>query len=196
MGAITGSARASLVTVATDVTVKETDYMTTSAATPTRAGRISSEPRARRRSGAVLLAGAAFVSFVVVPGGSAKLYWMPIILGISYLLAGAVAGKGSLFWAAGLIVSSWGLAVLLLLRGTWTTDFSGTAVTAIGVGLVLAALLPRVGVPVSLASLAVPVLLIGVFELLQAESSSLFSKGWLFGIILALRGLYDLRPGD
>lgn len=176
--------------------MKETAYMTTTAVAPTRSGLTNNGPGARRRSGAVLLVGAAFVSFVVAPGGSAKLYWMPIILGVSYLLAGAVAGRRSLFWAAGLIVSSWGLAVLLLLRGTWTTDFAGTAVTAIGVGLVLAALLPRVGISVSLASLAVPVLLIGVFELLQAESSSVFSKGWLFGIILALRGLYDLRPGD
>ena len=170
--------------------------MTTTTAAPTRAGLSTSGPSARRRSGAVLLAGALLVSFVVAPGGTAKLYWMPIILGVSYLSAAAVGGKGSPHWAVGLILSSWGLAVLLLLRGTWTTDFAGTAVMAIGVGLVLAALLPRVGIAVSPALLALPVLLIGVFEFLQAESSDVFSKGWLYGVILGLRGLYDLRPGD
>lgn len=170
--------------------------MTRTGAEPTRAGSSGIDVGARRRSGAVLLVGALLVSVIVGPVGPAKLYWMPIILGVSYLLAGAVAGRRSLFWAAGLIVSSWGLAVLLLLRGTWTTDFSGTTVAAIGVGLVLAALLPRVGVEVSLASLAIPVLLIGVFEFLQAESLDVFSKGWLFGLILALRGIYDLRPGE
>ncbi len=163
---------------------------------PTRAGLVIDDARARRRSGAVLLLGALVVSLVVAPGGEARLYWMPIILGLSYLLAGLVAGKHSLYLAAGLIVSTWGLAVLLVLRGSLTTDFAGTAVTAIGLGLVAAALLPRAGIPVSLASLAVPVLAIGVFELLQAESSEVFSKGWLYGVLLAVRGLYDLRPGD
>lgn len=170
--------------------------MTTTTQAPTRTSHTGPKPAARRRSGAVLLAGALLVSVVVAPGGSAKLYWMPIILGLSYLVAGVVAGKSSLYWAAGLIVSSWGLAVLLVLRGSLTTDFAGTATTAIGVGLVLAALLPRVGIAVAPVSLAVPVLLIGVFQLLQAESSDVFSKGWVYGGILAVRGLYDLRSGD
>jgi hypothetical protein len=170
--------------------------MTTTDA-PTSARSSGRGPGARRRlSAGVLFVGALLASFVVVPGGSAKLYWIPIIVGMAYLLAAAVVGRQSPLWPAGVVVSSWGVAVLLVLRGTWSTDFSGTAVTAIGVGLLLAALLPRVGVAVSLTSLAVPVLLLGSFELLQAESLDLFSKGWLFGVALALRGLYDLRPGD
>jgi hypothetical protein len=182
--------------VAAGVTVTEAAHMTTTDA-PTSDRSSGSGPGARRRlSAAVLFGGALLASFAVVPGGSAKLYWIPIIVGVTYLLAGAVVGRQSPLWPAGVIVSSWGLAVLLVLRGTWSTDFSGTAVTAIGVGLLLAALLPRVGVAVSLTSLAVPVLLLGSFELLQAESLDLFSKGWLFGVALALRGIYDLRPGD
>lgn len=149
---------------------------------------------ARVRSGAVLLAGALLVSLVVVPVGGAELFWMPLLLGLTYLLAGAVVGRHSSYWAAGLVVSCWGLAVLLVLSDVLTTDFAASAVTGIGTGLVLAALLPRVGIAVSTLSLAVPVLLIGVLELLQAESGGVFGKGWFYGAVLAARGLYDLRP--
>lgn len=146
-----------------------------------------------RRRGTVLLLGAAVVSLVVSPVGGADLYWMPLVLGLTYLLAAMAGGREGALWSAGLVVTSWAVAVLLVLTGTLQLDFAGAAVTGLGIGAVLASLLPRVGIPAPALSIAAPVLLVGVLELAQSQLHGPLDKGWAYGGLLALWGLWELR---
>ena len=150
---------------------------------------------ARRRRGLVLLLGGVLVALTVAPVGGLALYWMPLLLGLTYLAAAAVGGRRGALWAAGLVVTCWGVAVALVLTGTLHVDFAGAAVTGLGAGAVLAALLPRVGVASSPVSVAVPVLLVGVLELAQAQQHGVLDRGWAYGALLVGWGLWELRPG-
>ncbi len=72
------------------------------------------------------------------------------------------------------------------------------AVMALGLGGVLAALLARVrGFSISPMSIAVAVLLTGVFALLEQQMVSPFAgQTWVYAGLLVLWGLYELRPAS
>ncbi len=169
-------------------------------ATPDTRPRIWPKSSRRRQSGIVLLVGAVVVSATVEPIGGAQLYWMPLVLGLTYVLAGLTSGGTSRLAAAGLVVTGWAVAVLLVRSGTLDADFAATGILGLGVGALLACQIPRVGFTVTPYSLAVPVVLVGLLALLQSEAGGVFNKGWLYGGLLAARGLWDLvggqQPGD
>jgi len=101
-----------------------------------------------RARGAVLVLGAVLTSVVIAPVGGLSLYWMPLFVGVSYLVASAVGGRTGGLWVPGLMVSFWGLADVLVLSGTLHVDFASAAITGVGLGALAAVLvLPRVGVP-------------------------------------------------
>lgn len=147
-----------------------------------------------RVRGLVLLAGAVIVGLVIKPVGSANLYWMPLIIGVSYLVASAVGGRTGGLWVPGLMVTCWGLADVLVLSGTWHIDFASAAITGIGVGAVLSLGLVRLGIPVSPAAVAVNLLLIGLLELAEAQVGGALVKGWPWALLLVVGALWELRP--
>jgi len=109
-----------------------------------------------RARGAVLVLGAVSTSVLIAPVGGLSLYWMPLFVGVSYLAASAVGGRTGGLWVPGLMVSFWGLADVLVLSGTLHVDFASAAITGVGLGALAAVLvLPRVGVPVTVLSVAV-----------------------------------------
>jgi hypothetical protein len=115
-----------------------------------------------RRGPLVLLFGGVAVSVLVEPVGQARLFWLSVVLGLTYLAAAAVTGRASPLWSAGLVLSSWSLAVALVLTRTVAVDFTGAAITGLGIGAVLATTLVNRGVLTARADTGVPLLLVGL----------------------------------
>ncbi len=153
---------------------------------------------ARRARGIALIVGAvlivALVETEVVP-----YYWFPTLTGLTYLAAaGAGRSRGTL-WGPGLVITSVGLGAALWLRDGRSADsfeLLALAVMALGLGGVLAALLGQVrGFAVSPMSIALPVLLFGVFALLEQRMISPFAgQTWVYAALLAVWGAFELRP--
>ena len=122
------------------------------------------------------------------------------LLRMFLFLSAAVAGRShSPLWAPGLIVTSVGLAAAVWLRDGRPADsfqLLALATMALGVGGVLAALLAQArGLQLTAMSVAVPVLLFGVFALLEQQAVAPFSgQSWAYAALLALYGAYELRP--
>ncbi len=144
--------------------------------------------------GLLLIVGALVVGLVIKPVGSADLYWMPLIIGLTYLVASAVGGSTGGLWIPGMMVTFWGLADVLVLSGTWHVDFASAAITGIGIGAVLSLGLARLGMPVNPAAIAVNLLLIGLLELAEAQIGGALTKGWPWALLLLLGALWELRP--
>lgn len=77
-------------------------------------------------------------------------------------------------------------------------QFLALAVMALGLGTVLAGLLAHDrGFSISAMVVAMPVLLFGVFALLEQQMVSPFAgQTWVYAALLALWGAYDLRPAS
>ena len=148
-----------------------------------------------RGRGAVLMVGAVATGLFIAPVGGLGLYWMPLFVGLSYLTASLVGGRTGGLWVPGLMVTFWGLADVLVLSGTLRVDFPSAAIVGIGLGAVLSVLLlPRFGIPVTVLSLAVNTLLIGVLELAEAQLGGALVDGWAWGLLLVIGALWESRP--
>lgn len=151
---------------------------------------------ARRARGIALITGAvvivALIETELIPS-----YWFPTLTGLTYLAAAAAGRSRGTLWGPGLVISSVGLAAALWLRDGRTVNsfqFLALAVMALGLGGVLAALLGQVrGYAISAMSIALPVLLFGVFALLAQQG--VFTGGtWMYAALLAIWGAFELRP--
>ncbi len=143
--------------------------------------------------GVLLLLGGVLVILVVQPVGPQPLYWMPLIIGLTYLASSAAGGRSGGLWIPGLIVTAWGVATTTVLSETIQADFTATTILAIGIGAILATQLPRVGIPCNPLAIAVIVAAIGGLELLEAQVGGIFVQGWPWGTFLMLGGLWELR---
>ena len=155
-------------------------------------------PSERRLRGLCLIVGAALVG-VLIEGGVLAFYWFPALTGLTYLAAAAVSRSRGTLWAPGLVVFSVGLAAALWLRAGRSADsfeFLALAVMALGLGGVLAAGIGRIrGWVITPMSVALPVLLFGVFALLEQQSvKPVAGQAWVYIALLGLWGAYELRP--
>ncbi len=153
---------------------------------------------ARRARGIALIVGAvlivALIETEIIP-----FYWFPILTGLTYLAAAAAGCSRGTLWGPGFVITSVGLGAALWLRDGRMPDsfqFLALAVMALGLGGVLAALLAQVrGFSISAMSIAMPVLLFGVFALLEQQMVSPFAgQTWVYVALLVLWGAYELRP--
>lgn len=154
---------------------------------------------ARRTRGAALIAGAVAIA-ALVEGGVLAYYWFPVLTGLTYLVAAAASRSRGTLWGPGFVITSVGLGAALWLRdgrGPDSFQLLALAVMALGLGGVLAALLGTLrGLHVSAMSIALPVLLFGVFALLEQQAIEPFAgQTWAYVALLALWGLFELRPG-
>ena len=152
----------------------------------------------RRLRGIALIVGAVLLA-VLISGGVIPRYWFPLLTGLTYLVAAAVSRSRGTLWAPGLIISTVGLAVALWLRDGKPADsfqFLALAVMALGLGGVLAALLGQLQAKaISAMSVSLSVLLFGAFLLLEQQAIAPFAgKTWPYVVILAVWGLFELRP--
>ena len=139
-----------------------------------------------------ILIGALVESFLLSPLGPQPFYLTPLVLGLTYLAAAATGGRKGTLWAPGLIITCWGIGVLLVFSHTVQADFPSVSVTALGIGALLSAALPRLGVPVHPLSIAVPILFSGLTELIASRGVAVFGYGWFFGLLLGVWLVSDL----
>jgi hypothetical protein len=155
---------------------------------------------ARRARGIALIVGALLI-VALVETETIAFYWFPTLAGLTYLAAAAAGRSRGTLWGPGFVVTSVGLAAALWLRDGRMPDsfqFLALTVMALGLGGVLAALLTQVcGFSISAMSVAMPVLLFGVFALLEQQTVSPFAgQTWVYAALLALWGAYELRPAS
>lgn len=155
---------------------------------------------ARRRRAPVLLVGAVvLVLFVGSSGTSGRpldFLWLPLVTGLVYLAAAAAGGRDGALWGPALVVTGLGVGAVLTVDGPLGGElFAPVVLTAVGAGALVAMLLPRLGIGVDGLSVAAAVLLSGVFFLLTERGpDEVFRSVWLYGALLALWGLWELRP--
>lgn len=153
---------------------------------------------ARRARGVALIVGAVVVVALIETGVLPR-YWFPTLTGLTYLAAAAAGRSRGTLWGPGLVITTVGVAAALWLADGRMADsfqFLALAVMALGVGGVLAGLLAQVrGFEISAMSVAMPVLLFGLFALLEQQMVAPFAgQTWAYAALLVLWGAYELRP--
>jgi hypothetical protein len=151
------------------------------------------EPMSSRlRRAAPLFVGAAAILFLLQPIGTLPLRgWVPVLIGLSYIAAGLLGGRGGLLLGPGVVLAAWGLAPMTV---QYTgEDFPGMFYLTLGTGLLVAALLAERGwYLITPMSLAIPVLFIGgTMYVAQYAKESLTT---VLAVLLVAWGLFELRP--
>lgn len=167
--------------------------MTATSSSPhTESAGTARRPTAGPVRGAVLLVGAALL-LGLVRGAGLRFYWVPLGLGLIYLVAAAVSRSRGTLWGPG-----WVLAAVGLTEGLWfqanrsadSFEFAELTLLAAGTGAVVAAAMRALGVLVTAMSLALAVLLVGAFNLAEAEAvPHVAGNIWLYTGLLALWGV-------
>ncbi len=144
----------------------------------------------------MLVAGAVLLVLLVGDGRPLSYLWLPLVSGLVYLAAAAVGGRDGELWGPGLVVTGFGLGVVLTVDGPLGGAlFSPVVLTTVGLGAVVAMLLPRLGLAVDGLSVAAAVLLSGVFFLLSERGATdVFRSALVYGALLAAWGVWELRP--
>jgi len=152
-------------------------------------------PRTAAARGAVLLAGAA-VLLLLVEGRGVRFFWVPLLIGVTYLLAAAAGRSTGPLWAPGWVLGVVGLTEALWFRAGRPADsfeFAQLTLLAAGTGALLAVAMTAIGVRVSAMSLALAVLLTGAFNLAEAKAVPYVAGNtWLYAALLVGWGLYEL----
>ncbi len=145
--------------------------------------------------GGVLLLGAAAV-LVLVEGGALAFFWVPLMLGLTYLVAAAVGRSTGSLWAPG-----WVLATVGLTEGLWfdagrpadSFELAQLTLLSAGTGALFAAAMRAVGVRVSAMSIALAVLLTGAFNLAEAKAvAHVAGNTRLYAGLLAAFAVWEL----
>lgn len=147
----------------------------------------------RRRRGALALIAGALVEGVLVQQGIIEFFWTPLILGLTYLAAATAAGRKGALWAPGIVVTCWGVAVVLGVKQVLTFDASLSYYVAAAIGVAIALVLRyAVGLAAGPVGLVVSVAVV-VAHAIPNLPSWVF-QGLTWGILLGIWGLWELRP--
>ncbi len=151
-----------------------------------------SEPMSSRLRRAVpLFVGAALVLLLLEPIGGLPLRgWVPVLIGLSYVAAGLLSGRGGVLLGPGVVLTAWGLAPMTV---QYTgEEFPGMFHLCLGTGLLLAALLAQRGFSrITPMSLAIPVLFIGGTMLVNKYAGEALTS--ILAALLVAWGLFELR---
>jgi hypothetical protein len=150
----------------------------------------STAPGRTRRRGVVLVAGGVVLLLLVRPVGPLAVSWIPLLVGLAFVTAAALTGPRSPLWGPGLVVSAYGTAVVANLytdvsgAGAWTT-------VAIGLGGLLAAYLGSRGWAMSAASVASPVVFLGIGQWIAGTAPG-GAITWFSAGVTVLYGVVEL----
>ncbi len=158
----------------------------------------NNDTNARRARGIALIVG-ALVIVALIETGTIPFYWSWTLVGLTYLAAAAAGRSRGTLWGPGFVITSIGLAAALWLGDGRVPDsflLLALAVLALGLGGVLAAALGQLrGFSISAMSIAMPVVLSGVFALVEQQMvKGIAGQAWVYSVLLALWGAYELRP--
>lgn len=148
----------------------------------------------RRRSALALIAGALVMGLLVQTKVIAFYHWTPLIVGLTYLTAAAVAGRRAALWAPGIITTCWGIAVALGMSKVITIDTSVSYYIAGAVGVAVAlALRFSLGVAAGPVGMVVSIAVLLAHPVFPNLPSWIF-QGATFAVVLGAWGLWELRP--
>lgn len=151
----------------------------------------STGPHDLRRRALVLLAGAIVIVVAIRPVGPLDFYWNPLLVGLAFVAAAAVAGPRSPLWGAGLVLSAWGSSKVI--ENNVHVDWAGgMTMIAVGLGGLLAAWLATRGWAVTPASVAWPVVFIGLGQFLHSNTPGSGAITWYTAGLTALYGVIQL----
>ncbi len=147
-----------------------------------------------RRRGLILLAGAVAIVFLVQPIGFLDYNFNPLLVGLAFLAAAAATGPRSPLWGAALVTTAWGVAqqIASIVDVSWA---GGMTTLAIGLGGLIAAYLATRGWSVSPASVAWPVVFIGVGQFVHSntlETGSAAVDGAVTWYVAGLAAVYGV----
>ena len=152
-----------------------------------------------RRSRALVILAGALVLLLLVKAAGVRFYWVLVVLGLSYLAAAAAGRSRGPLWAPG-----WVLTVVGLAEATWfhagrpadSFEFAEITLLAACTGAVLAVAMSVLGVQVSAMSVAMAVLLTGLFNLAEAKGvHGISGNVWFYAALLAVWGAAELLLG-
>ena len=145
----------------------------------------------RRRQGAVLVVGGAFL-YLVAEIGSLEFFWTPLLVGLAYLAAAAAGGKQGSYWATALVIGAWGIGVVLLgERVIESVSPEAAYLLFAGAGALLAAALERAGFAIDALGIAASVFLAGLIYALEPRIDALSSAA-TYAAAIAVVGLVRL----
>jgi hypothetical protein len=144
-----------------------------------------------RRRGLILLAGAVAIVLLIQPIGFLDYYVNPLLVGLAFLAAAAATGPRSPLWGAGLVVTAWGVAKVIQnnVEVSWA---GGMTLVAIGLGGLIAAYLATRGWSVSPASIAWPVVFIGLGQSFHGNTIDAGASGAITFFIAGLAAVYGV----
>jgi hypothetical protein len=143
----------------------------------------------RIRRGSVLLAGAAVYALLVY--GPLEFFWTPFLLGLAYLGAAAVGGRRGGFWATGLVLTGWGVGVLLA-RLDFGVSSADAYLIGVGAAALAGGLLARYDFAVDLIGVGGTALVAGCLHALAGDPVQAFVEPWLYVALLGLVGATNL----
>ncbi len=147
-------------------------------------------PAIRLRQGLALLAGAVALMLLVEPEGS-RFYLTPLGLGLAYLAAAALGGPRGGYWPTALVLTGWGLAVVLVREARPELDTAGLYLLGAGLGAVAAAVLARRGFSADPLGAAATVAAAGLVLALSPQADALVQTR-TFAVALGLVGLVNV----
>lgn len=146
--------------------------------------------RVRLGRGAALLGGAAVYAALVY--GPLEFFWTPFLLGVVYLAAATAGGRRGGLWATGLVLTGWGVGVLLV------TEFRVDGLSAAdayllgaGAAALVAGLLARNGFSVDLIGIGASAFIAGLLHTF-AHQGNVVTKPWLYVALLASVGVVNV----
>ncbi|MGI9064499.1 MAG: hypothetical protein ACR2FQ_11920 [Pseudonocardiaceae bacterium] len=160
-----------------------------------------------RRSGLVLLGGAAVVLVLASPVALGRdrpldgFFTIPLLSGLAFLAAAAAGGRRSPLWGTGVAVSVWGALVLLHYHSVppfgavggppWVVNGVFLLIGGV-VAVVLGGILRLGGRTIGVLAAVVLSALLYAAALNGVPYAAVW---WPYAVVPALRGLWEFRPG-
>lgn len=144
----------------------------------------------RLRRGGVLVAGAAIYAALVY--GPLEFLWTPLLIGLAYLGAAAAGGRHGGMWATGLVLTGWGLGVVLTNKVDLGLSTADGYLIGIGAAAVAAGLLASRGFAVDLVAVGATTVFAGLIHTLAGDPVQALVEPWPYVALLGLVGAVNL----
>jgi hypothetical protein len=138
----------------------------------------------------LLLAGAAFLLVMVAPDDD-RFYWTPLVLGLSFLAAGAAGPRTSGPWAPACVLVGWGAAVVFVRLAEPDLDTSGVYLAGAGAGVLAGIELGRRGFASDHVTLASTLVIAGAL-LAVSTVADVFADARTYAALLGVLAVSQL----
>ena len=133
-----------------------------------------------------MLGGAGFL-FLVTEVGELSFYWTPLLVGLAYLTAAAIGGRGGSYWSTAIVITGWGTAVVVLAETTIDIATPAGYLLAVGVAALLAGASQRRGYRTDTMAVGAAIAAAGVAFALEPHVE-LFGESWFWALAVAIVG--------